>query len=439
MPDDTAPGSVRKRAWGWVIVGLVLLIAATAVVLVDMSRYFTVSEITLPNLVGLPYDQAAGTLRREGLEPVAFVEHVSGMPAEVVSSQSPEAGTVVKKGRSVHLGVNTPPAEVLIPDLVGLAQNDAIARAAEMNLPVGTITFEPSSSAAGRVIAQQPIGGERLGEQRTLQLTVSAGPPRPDQEMPDVTGLQVDDAVIELRALGFRLIERLPSSVSFSEPGSVVSTIPPPGETVALSTPVIVQYSLSTGTAVRVPDVIGLPQWRAQLALRAAQLLPGEVTFIQDPSRPEGVVEVQPTGYTLPGTPVLLTVNGEEPSPLFPSGSDVQTGFPDLTPGPLDPGSGSAFTRGETTPGASGTPRQPAADGSRQVPFSFDPTNMGVRRLLEEPYSLRVVVVDERGERDVLDRRLNPGQSVSTTISVYGADAMLQTYIDDVFFQAWRP
>ena len=189
-PDDTELEPTGRRGWGWLVVGLVLLLAAGIFMALDVRSYFTVSEVTLPDLVGLPYEQATTTLRREGLDPVTFVEHVAGMPAEVVSSQAPEPGTVVKRGRSVHLGVNTPPAEARIPDLVGLLQSDALDRAAELNLPVGTITFEPSDTAAGRVIAQDPVGGERLGEDRSLELVISSGAGTPVIEVPD---LQIED------------------------------------------------------------------------------------------------------------------------------------------------------------------------------------------------------------------------------------------------------
>ncbi|HZW98562.1 MAG TPA: hypothetical protein VFF10_00745, partial [Trueperaceae bacterium] len=77
--------------------------------------------------------------------------------------------------------------------------------------------------------------------------------------------------------------------------------------------------------------------------------------------------------------------------------------------------------------------------GSRTIPFTFDPTFMGVRRLLEEPYRLQLIVSDERGERTVFDEELDPGEVASTSVPVYGPDALLQTYIDGVFFQAWRP
>lgn len=443
--DDPADRPVRRRAWGWPIIGAVLLVIAAVFVAVDARRYFTVAETTLPDLVGMPYDQAAALLRREGLEPVTFVEHVASQPADAVSSQSPEAGTVVKQGRSVHLGVNTPPAEARIPDLIGLVQSDALGRAAELNLPVGTIAYEPSERAAGRVISQTPGGGERLGDGQRLQLTVSSGRDRPNQELPDLAGVEIDEAVDELRARGFRLVETMPSTVSFSRPGVVVDMVPAAGTMVATSTPVILQYSLSTATVVEVPDVMGYPQWRAQLSLRAAQLQLGQITYVQDPARPEGVVDVKPTGYTLPGTPVLLTINGAAPNDAFPGGTlfpDVpRGGFEDLSPGRLTPGTDGGTNAGGTIGGGgnAGTITERPADGSRQVPFSFDPTNMGVRKLLEQPYQLRLVVNDDRGERTVLDRRLGAGEGVSTTVAIYGEGALLQTYIDGVFFQAWHP
>lgn len=434
---DSQEAPIRRRAWGWVLVSLVLVLAAGVFVAVDVRRYFTVAEVTLPDLVGLPYDQATVMLRREGLEPVTFVEHVAGKPAEVITSQAPDPGSVVKRGRTVHLGVNTPPAQALIPDVVGLLQADALARAAELNLPVGTITFEPSERAAGRVISQSPVGGERLGEGRTLELVVSSGNGTAVHAIPDLTGTNIDDAEVALRALGFRVIERLPSAVSFSEPGTVISTVPPAGEEAATSTPVIVQYSLSTANVVAVPEVVGLPQWQAQIMLRAAQLELGQVTYITDPDRPAGVVEARPTGFTLPGTPVLLTVNGSAPPSLFPDdpvGGRLDDIFGPGRQTPTDP----RVTPGGTPSGPGGTTSEPG-DGSRQVSFTFDPTNMGIRRLLEESYQLKVVVADDRGERVVVDQRMDPGQTISTTIPVYGQEAMLQTYLDDVFFQAWRP
>ncbi|HNR00411.1 MAG TPA: hypothetical protein PKN52_10435, partial [Trueperaceae bacterium] len=215
--------------------------------------------------------------------------------------------------------------------------------------------------------------------------------------------------------------------VSFSQPRAVVSMSPAAGEVVPPGTPVLLSYSLSTANVVQVPDVMGQPQWQAQLAVLAAQLRIGQITFVQDPDRPEGVVDVRPTGFTVPGTPVFLTINGVSSGPQ-PDFTLPDTTLPGDTGGGVRPPIDGAPTGGDAT-----------GDGSRLVPFTFDPTNMGVKRLLEQPYQLKLVVSDDRGERVVFDRRVAAGQSVVTSVAIYGQEAMLQTYVDDVFFQAWRP
>lgn len=404
-----------------VLAAAVFLLVVVAVVL-DAGRYFAVEEQVLPDLVGMPFDQAARLLRSQGFDPVTFVEHVEGAPADAVTSQSPEPGTVVKRLRSIHLGVNTPPAAAVLPDMLGMLEPAAKARAAELNLPLGLIQYQPSDRPAGTVIAQEPPGGLRLAEGASIALVVSSGPERQSVTLPDLVGTDVDEAVQQLARLGFGRVEALPSGVSFSQPRVVVAMHPAAGEVVPPGTPVLLSYSLSTANVVQVPDVIGQPQWQAQLAIGAAQLHVGQITFVQDPERPEGVVDVRPTGYTAPGTPVFLTVNGTPSGGLVPDFT-----LPDAT-GPTDIGGGTDPSDGETV-----------GDGSRLVPFTFDPTNMGVKRLLEQPYSLKLIVNDDRGERVVFDRRVGAGQSVVTSVAIYGQEAMLQTYVDDVFFQAWRP
>ena len=71
-PTDPQEAPIRRRAWGWVLVSLVLVLAAGVFVAVDVRRYFTVAEVTLPDLVGLPYDQPPSCCDVR-LEPVTFV------------------------------------------------------------------------------------------------------------------------------------------------------------------------------------------------------------------------------------------------------------------------------------------------------------------------------------------------------------------------------
>lgn len=428
--DVDAPDVVDNRRGRalWLVFAALLLLAAFVFTALNLRRYFTVNEVRLPDLVGLPQEQAALLVRSEGLEPVSFVEYIADASPGAVTSQAPAAGSVVKQGRTVHMGVNTASAEARVPDMLGMREEDARARAQELNLPLGTVVYRPGDQPVGTVVEQTPVGGNRLGVDERLELVVSRGRERITVTWPDLVGVDVDAAVKALNDLGFTRVESLAAAVSFSAPGSVVAMTPAQGTSVVQSTPVILQYALSSANVVSVPEVIGHPQWRAQLMLRAAQLEVGVITYVQDPAQPAGVVAVQPTGFTLPGTPVLMTINGTPPALPLP-GFDTPLGgrTPDDQGGGRQPeaGGGDVVT--------------PPGDGSRTVPFTFDPTYMGVRRLLEEPYNLRLVITDELGERTVLDERLEAGEIATTTVSVYGEEAMLQTFIDDVFFQAWRP
>lgn len=431
MDVDPSDHIKSRRGRGlWLVFAVALLVAAALFTALNLRRYFTVAEVRLPDLVGLPQEQAALLVRREGLEPVSFVEYVADASPGAVTSQAPVAGAVVKQGRTVHLGVNTVSAEARVPDMLGMREEDARARAQELNLPLGTVVYRPGEQPVGTVVEQTPIGGNRLAAGERVELVVSRGPERASVTLPELVGSDVDEALTRLTELGFTRVESVAAAVSFSAPRSVVAMSPAQGTTVVQSTPVILHYALSSSNVVTVPEIIGYPQWRAQLSLRAAQLEIGVITYIQDPAQPAGVVAVQPTGYTLPGTPVLMTINGDPPATPFP-GFDTPIGGQQ----PNDPGG----LRPPAAGGGIGVTDAPPGDGSRTVPFTFDPTYMGVRRLLEEPYNLRLVITDDLGERTVLDQQLQAGEIAITTVNVYGSEAMLQTFIDGVFFQAWRP
>jgi hypothetical protein len=297
-----------------------------------------------------------------------------------------------------------------------------LKRASELNRPVTALDYRADAADLGTVIAQQPAAGGRLGADEKLALTVSTGPARQALTVPDVKGMDRAAAVARLKALGFTEVEALPGGVSFDKVGAVTSTLPKVGATVPPGTPVAVFYALSGRAIVEVPNVSGMPLWRAQLALEAAQLRIGHVDYVLKSDQPQGVVKVEPSGFTLPGTPVQLTINGT------PTANPLQAG-----------GAGNGGSSAGSGSGLDGPSGAAGAGGTRTVPFTFDPKTMGLKRLMDQAYQLKLVVRDSEGERTVLDRAMKAGESLVMTVQVHGGSALLQTYIDGVFFQAWRP
>lgn len=112
--------SVRMLFWN--LVAIVLFVAAAAyTALLWMDSYTRHGEtVTVPNVKGLPAEQAANELGKQLLKSqVIDSTYVRGMPAGAVLEQIPEGASKVKEGRVVYLTINTGTVPTLIiPDLI---------------------------------------------------------------------------------------------------------------------------------------------------------------------------------------------------------------------------------------------------------------------------------------------------------------------------------
>jgi beta-lactam-binding protein with PASTA domain len=434
------------------VAALLVVILVTSIV--ALVRYIQVDETLLPDLRGMQYAEAAELLRDRGLAPTSYPDNVPNAPFESVTAQTPLPGAIVRRGRRIAIGVNRPPEAGRAPVLVGLTVEQALNTAKAVSQTVAEVSYAHGAQAAGRVIAQRPEPGERVEPDNGLKLVVSRGPPPTVLEMPDLGGLPVDQARERLLKLGIRSVESVATGVSFDSAGRVTSQEPSAGRRVTVGTPVILGYNLSARDVVPVPRLAGEPAVLAERMLRAAGLSVGEVRYVDDDEVPRGgVVEASLTGYTLRGTTVSLTLNAAAGTydDLRRRGDSFRDDFflDSLGEGRSDllgdreasdyRGDDAAMDGGgvDRIDGAGGD--DAALDGGgRRVTVTFDPATLGVRSLLERSYDLRLVVKDETGERTVLDRRVRAGEKVSVVVIVRG-DALLQTFINGVFFQAWRP
>ena len=123
--------------------------------------------LTVPNVVGLPYDQAASELRRAGFN-VSRVDVTSDQEEGVVTSQDPAGGSESSRGSTVTLSVSEGPTTSAVPDVT--ASDVAIAQTTLEAAGFRTrVVLEDTSdlSQDGIVISQDPIGGTQA-EPNTL-------------------------------------------------------------------------------------------------------------------------------------------------------------------------------------------------------------------------------------------------------------------------------
>lgn len=429
---NEAPRTRESRRLVRIGVGLAWLVvlavaATTALAALD---YLVVDEARSPDLVGLPLAEAERSARRAGLELRSYPVPARGVAADVVVEQAPPAGTVVREGRVLAVGVHVPAEADRMPALVGVTQRDALASLRGLGLPSPDIDYVSSDRPAGRIVEQAPPAGSSVAPGERVRLTVARGAPASQVEIPDLTGLDVASARAQLTALGLRRIETVPVGVSMLRPGTVTQQRPAPGTVTRVGEPVLLGFALEGSRVTRVPSVEGLETWRARVALRSAGLELGAIETVQRDDLPAGVVEARPSGLTVAGAPVTLVVNAPDGRAV-----DLRDLGGDRTG--RDGIGRDALGRDGVGDGADGALAD--GEGGRLVPFRFDPTQLGVASLIERDYELRLVVRDDRGERTVVDRQVVAGETVRTTVVVHGDEPLLQTYVNGVFFQAWRP
>jgi eukaryotic-like serine/threonine-protein kinase len=117
--------------------------------------------VTVPSVIGNPYDQAAAELQRAGFN-VSRIDVESDQAAGIVVDQDPNGGSSSSKGSTVTLSVSKGPSTSAVPDVS--SQDYAIAQTTlEQAGFRSKIVFEDTEDQTldGIVISQDPVGGSQ--------------------------------------------------------------------------------------------------------------------------------------------------------------------------------------------------------------------------------------------------------------------------------------
>jgi serine/threonine-protein kinase len=202
---------------------------------------------------------------------------------------------------------------VTTPTLLNRTQDEAEQILARNDLRLGAVRTEASETVPkGLVMSQNPAPGDPVEVNGTVDITVSSG--KPEVAIPEVIGMQVDEARALLESKGFEVTDREDPEADEPE-GTVVEVEPEEGERVPAGSEVVLIYSSGL---IEVPDVIGEDQSDAERELRREGFRPRPIFRTTSSASPGTVIDQTPSAGQRreKGTTVTIVIAAApEPEP----------------------------------------------------------------------------------------------------------------------------
>jgi beta-lactam-binding protein with PASTA domain len=193
---------------------------------------------TLPNLVGMPVDQARAAVRALRLDlDVEDRLYNDKIEPDAVVSQMPAAGTSIKPQQQVHVLLSLGPQKVSVPDLVGRSIRAARITAVERGLTIGDVAalYWPRDQA-NQVVAQDPPPATTDLQSPAVNFLVSRGPAPVAYLCPNFQGKLVGVVQSELQQAGFQNIKVTQVPVPGALQGNILQQLPLPGSKITPDT-----------------------------------------------------------------------------------------------------------------------------------------------------------------------------------------------------------
>jgi len=192
----------------------------------------------VPNLIGLPFEEARRKLDSLGLKPIE-AEHRMDKRFKVglVIAQVPQPNAEVKFGRGVYLTISSGEEQLEVPNLRGKSMREAIFTIERHGLKVGAITYETSEEFfPNTVIRQNPHPNFMAKIGSNVDIVISLGSSSGTAIVPDLAMKTLMEAEKLLNSSGFKLGKINYQSSKEYLPNTIIAQDPQSGEIVKIGT-----------------------------------------------------------------------------------------------------------------------------------------------------------------------------------------------------------
>ena len=263
-PDEEEIIVIKKSPSIMILTGIAAA-CCIAVLLVLLGFFYwgrdeEVPEISMPNLVGMSYDEVRNT---EEYSQFNFIIEERAMTdqyeAGIIYYQNVTAGTQVRANRTIRIKVSDGITTLYVPNLVGQDVSAAEQTLYDMGLDysIRTQETEDDSIPADQGLSTDPPAGTQIEQNAIITLYISRGSVTAALRVPDVRGRTQEDATARLEAVGLQV--SVTEVDSDQAPGIVVEQSIAPNEFVPEDGTITISVSNGSDYQKTVPLQISFP------------------------------------------------------------------------------------------------------------------------------------------------------------------------------------
>lgn len=198
-----------------VLIGLIVifLIAKTLGVFDPSDDNDTKTEetakgfVTMPDVIGRPYDDVKKELIDLGLTPEPEYEVSSEVAAGSVMRTSVDGGSSIEVGSSVTITISSGEEEngIEVPDIIGKSEAEAVSELVGKGLSISKTEGYDPYIQAGYIYKQEPAGGTKVPPDTSITLYISKGPETSKVSVPNLLSQDEETAMAMLAENGLEL------------------------------------------------------------------------------------------------------------------------------------------------------------------------------------------------------------------------------------------
>ena len=195
---------------------------------VFVRRFFNEQKSEVPNVMNLDVKDAEKYLKEAGLKVKINSSNSEKVGFNKVFIQYPEAGKIVKTNRTVQIWVNNGKGKE-VPNIEKMELLEAKSILQNSDIQIEKIDYQPSDAKFNTIISVYPAPGTKLDPNQKISLLVSSRKILDASVMPNLIGLDLNDAQTLLVQLGLKAGKISRANDDTLPVNAIISTNPAPG------------------------------------------------------------------------------------------------------------------------------------------------------------------------------------------------------------------